>query len=534
MFSHRAHKQRFEGDGILDELHRLRRHNTALTSKVNSLQRELARAHRRIRKLETDNHRLEELLESARRDQFRQAHPFAKSGTAKGNADPRKNSSSSDSTGAGENCQSASNNDNNENASTDTNKEPGTPQDKGKKKPGRKGGHRASNRSIPEHIDRVIHVPVGDCPDCHVEFANISVNAQYQTDLPPIRPIVTQFNVEVGYCPCCGKRGQGRHRQQISDALEPCHNQLGPRILAMAAELKHRFGVSYAKIADFFETYLAIEIAPSTLCRAEQRLRKLAEPTYKLLTEALRSCGVVHADETGWKIHRQNAWLWVFSSQNTTIYAIRTSRGHEVPEEILGKSFNGILIVDGFAAYDVLDCAKGRCNSHILHRCKRLIDDARVSKTDAIYIDELAELLRKAISLARRREKLTDLGYARRVSEIETCLERWIEFHGDRPGDELRKLAAHVDKNQVELLWFLHDPDVPPTNNHGERQIRPAVIARKLGGCNKTLKGALTHEVLASLMATCKQRGKRFLDLALRLFRPRKPQPIDLETLPTR
>ena len=65
---------------------------------------------------------------------------------------------------------------------------------------------------------------------------------------------------------------------------------------------------------------------------------------------------------------------------------------------------------------------------------------------------------------------------------------------------------------------FLHDAEVPPTNNHAEQMLRPAVITRKVGGCNKTLLGALVHSILASLMVSCKRQSKRFLDLARRLW----------------
>jgi transposase len=81
-------------------------------------------------------------------------------------------------------------------------------------------------------------------------------------------------------------------------------------------------------------------------------------------------------------------------------------------------------------------------------------------------------------------------------------------------------------------LVFLHDPDVPPTNNHSEQPLRPAVITRKVGGCNKTLWGALVHGVLASLLVTCQRRGKRFLDLARRLWENNDPPAILLEALP--
>ena len=82
----------------------------------------------------------------------------------------------------------------------------------------------------------------------------------------------------------------------------------------------------------------------STFVRAEQRLADLAQPTYDLLLDALRQSHVVHANETGWRIGRLNAWLWVFSSRDVTIYAIRPSRGHEVPEDILGPDFDGYLV----------------------------------------------------------------------------------------------------------------------------------------------------------------------------------------------
>jgi transposase len=72
-----------------------------------------------------------------------------------------------------------------------------------------------------------------------------NVVVQYQTDLPPIVPIVTQFNIETDYCPCCRQSWQGRHPEQTSDALGAAGNTLGPVALTLAAEMKHRLGVSY-------------------------------------------------------------------------------------------------------------------------------------------------------------------------------------------------------------------------------------------------------------------------------------------------
>jgi transposase len=406
---------------------------------------------------------------------------------------------------------------------------------KRKKKPGRRKGHLAANRPTPppESIDRVINVRCRTCPDCAVPLVDGNVVVQYQTDLPPIVPLVTQFNIETGYCPCCRQYHQGRHAEQISNAIGAAGNTLGPVVLTMAAELKHRFGVPYRKICDFFTTYCALTISPAALVRAEKRLTEFARPTYDLLIDALRRAAVVHVDETGWRIRAVNAWLWVFSNQDVTVYAIRTgpgARGHTVPEQILGPDFDGYLVVDGLASYTVLDYKKSQCNGHLLRRAKELLDT--VPPREQVPLDQLITLIQDAIALAQRRDQLTAAAYHERAGIMEDRLILWLCGLPKTPSPELERLAKHIRKHLDEWLVFLFHPEVPPTNNHAERMLRPAVITRKVGGCNKTLLSAMTHSVLASIMVTCKQQGQKFLELARRLWQVGEPQAIHLVPQP--
>jgi hypothetical protein len=349
--------------------------------------------------------------------------------------------------------------------------------------------------------------------------------------LPPIVPIVTQFNIESGWCPCCRQRRQGRHPQQTSDATGAAGNTFGPVVLTMAAELKHRLGVPYRKICDFLETYCGLHAAPATFARAEQRLAERARPTYDLLIDALRRCGIVHADETGWRVGTLGGWLWVFSNQDITIYTIRTgegARGHTVAEDILGPDFDGFLIVDGFKAYDVLTYKKGQCNSHLLRRTKELAETAEPREQHKL--ETLSAIIKEAIALAERREKLTPAAYERRAADIEARFGAWVSgmSRARTTSPELNRLANHILNHYDEWLIFLRVPEMPPTNNHAERMLRPAVITRKVGGCNKTLLGALVHSVLASVMVTCRQQGQKFLDLARQLWGSAAPQAIPI------
>jgi len=397
-------------------------------------------------------------------------------------------------------------------------------------KPGRKPGTKATHREAPVKVDRQIDVPVTCCPDCECGLVDIQTFPQYQTDLPPVEPTTVQFNVQVGWCPLCGKRVQGRHPEQISDALGAAGNVVGPNTHAMATELKHHSGLSYAKISNFLLSHFQLKTAASTFIRAGQRFARRALPTFEFLKDALRLEHVVHADETGWRIGLVSDWLWVFSSPRVTIYHIGGGRGQEVPRKILGSDFEGILVSDGLATYDPLPYLKGRCLSHVLARISRLKETQR--NADILDLESLEALLHETMDLGSRRDELTVGGYRRRIRELENRLDVWLLLNEEHRSRDIARLARHLAKHRAEWFMFLYDPSVPPTNNHAERMIRPAVILRKLGGCNKTDMGAMVHSVWASLIVSCRQQGKRFPDLAHRILHAPDPQPIPLVSLP--
>jgi transposase len=398
------------------------------------------------------------------------------------------------------------------------------------KTPGRTDNHPPANRPEPENIDQVLPVAIAACPDCGTHLTDLQTHSQFQSDIV-VSTIEREFKIQSGFCPCCRCRHHGRDPLQTSDALGAAGNQIGPVVLTMATEMKHDLGVSYDNISKFLETYFGIYVNPSTILQAEDRLVEKAQPTFTLLLDALRQCQIVHADETGWRIGRVNAWLWVFSSKNVTIYAIRYSRGGDVPTEILGDAFEGILIVDGLNSYDVLEYTKGQCNAHLLRRVKEMITKSSDEEL-AGHLAALIQIIQDAIGLAERRADYSETYFAQKARDCQKMLEGWLAFCESYEDDELRKLAKHMRKHLHEWFTFLRIEGVPPTNNHAERQLRPSVVVRKTNGCHKTLAGALKHAVIMSLIVTCEQQSRRFLDLALALWSERNPGAISIQSLP--
>ena len=74
----------------------------------------------------------------------------------------------------------------------------------------------------------MLDAPTADRCGCGGEIELDRIARQYQTELPALRPIRRRFDVGVGYCQSCGRRHQGRHPQQTSDALGAAGSMLGP------------------------------------------------------------------------------------------------------------------------------------------------------------------------------------------------------------------------------------------------------------------------------------------------------------------
>ncbi|AWM36926.1 hypothetical protein GobsT_52000 [Gemmata obscuriglobus] len=111
------------------------------------------------------------------------------------------------------------------------------------KRPGRKSGdthgtHEHRPPPSPEQIAEchAAHLPAA-CPHCRGRLVETGAADQFQTESPR-QPLVRKFRVHIGHCEACGKRTQGRHPLQTSDALGAAASQIGPDAQA-AATLLH-------------------------------------------------------------------------------------------------------------------------------------------------------------------------------------------------------------------------------------------------------------------------------------------------------
>ena len=377
---------------------------------------------------------------------------------------------------------------------------------------------------------RVAPLPTHDaalpvaCPACSGEVHGTHVVSQYQEDLPVVRPVIREFRVHVGACATCGRRVQGRHPRQTSDALGAAAVQIGPEAVALVVVLHTGFGLPLAHVVTLLRDRFGIRVPRGALGPVCARMATRAPPTYEALCAQGRGSPVVSPDETGWKVAGTLHWLWAVATADPTVYAIRPGRGFVDAATILGKDFAGVLARDGWAPYRRVGHADHQtCGAHLLRRCRLLqLDHPR-----SPFAARVQQRLQQALAL-RDRYAAGDIsphGLASARGRLLTqTLDLLTTTRSTIPA--VQRFAAHLTVEASALFTFLGDPAIDATNWRAEHALRPAVVMRKVCGGNRSVRGAQTQQVLTSVLRTTHQRGldpARLLATILRAPTPSVP-----------
>jgi len=441
---------------------------------VDSLRAEIAKKDKALATKDERIKELEETLAEARRSGKRQAAPFSKGG-------PKD--------------------------------EPGRPGRKAGEAHGRHG-HRMAPTSPPD-LELDAGLPPC-CPFCGGDVEHERDAEQWQVDIGEMKPVTTRFRVGVGRCRECGRRVQGRHADQVSDALGAAGSQVGPRAKAWGSFLHYSLGLSWAKVQALMAR-LGIVTTAGALCQAAERSACTdLVPVHQELVRRANSSPVVVMDETGWRVGGKSAWLWEATNAELTLYWVAKGRGFDQACEVVEAGYAGTIVRDGWAPYRRYEKARHQtCIGHLLRRCHEMEEDLpkwarpvpRRAKT--LLVDALAA------------RELTPA--ARQVAAVELA-ERLDELCQARSGHEaVRRLLAHMAKEAPAMVSFLGDDRVDATNWRAEQAIRPAVVNRKVWGGNRTDRGGRAQGTIMSVIRTAAQHGIDVIDYLA--SRARGPDP---------
>ncbi len=89
---------------------------------------------------------------------------------------------------------------------------------------------------------------------------------------------------------------------------------------------------------------------------------------------------------------------------------------------------------------------------------------------------------------------------------------------------DVDRFATQLTVEFPAIFSFLFDPALDATNWRAEQALRSAVVTRKMaGGGNRSLRGAATQQVLASVLRTAHLGDLDAVPLVVDLLRARTP-----------
>jgi transposase len=384
-----------------------------------------------------------------------------------------------------------------------------------RKRRGRKKGHPAALRPMPDQID--VHQPVPlprdsdgceSCPACNTRLSELEEHQRVVEDIIPQKVVVKCYHTRSGYCPCCRKRVESRAIEQPPAANIP-HGQLGVNALSTAMVLRIVHRLPFRQVSAVLANLPKLSVSPGAVARQVQRVAEWFSQDYEKLMLQMRCAPIVHADETGWRVDGKNGQLWSVTSPDKTLYHIDKSRGGKVIQGLLGKAFGGTLVSDFYSAYSKMNCKKQKCLAHLLRDLKESAEKSEAFAAGS-FLRDCKRLIHQMLRLKKQWDKLDDDQYLPRVYRLESQLEKLATASYDEA--HAKRLAKRLRKHQKELTAFLWLKDLEPTNNAAERALRPAVVARKISGGSRSANGAYAWARLASLMRTATQQNRNLLD----------------------
>ena len=373
---------------------------------------------------------------------------------------------------------------------------------KRRKKSGAKPGHQGVARAVPSRIDRRVEHRLPLCPCCSGKLRRTGrKRVRYVEDIPDdLHAETTEHTVHRDWCPKCKKQVE----PVVPDALPQC--QIGHRTATLSAWLHYGIGTTTSQVADVLNGHLQLKITTGGLQQIWHRMAQTLMPWYERIQMRCLESAVLHADETSWRDAASLAWLWCFCCDDSTYYMIHPKRGHEALKVFFTGAFEGVLVTDFWKAYDTITLSRQKCWPHLLRELADIDDGKKDNRDDwPEFSKKLWRLYGDAIRLRARIDDLDDAAYDRKVACLYTrmadlAVAAWRNPHAQRLADRLLKYGD-------DLLTFVELPEVPPSNNKAEREVRPTVMMRNVSQGCVGKRGCETRSIPMSIYRTPKIRG---------------------------
>jgi transposase len=326
--------------------------------------------------------------------------------------------------------------------------------------------------------------------------------------------VVTEHRAHICSCAQCGKRTQAAFPEGVTAPV-----QYGARICATVVYLLHGHFVPEDRLAQLMRDLFGVGVVPATIARMSRSCADRLRSFVDVVRQEVCRAKVKHLDETGFRLGGKTQWLHIASTALLTFYRVCAERGSLLAGVV------GIAVHDHWRPYYTMkDVLHALCNAHHLRELKALVELDREDWARKMQI-----LLRRAchaINLARERGiRLKPRLIARIERRYDAIVAQGLAFHqrlpalpraerGTRPRRSRRvghNLLLRLDQCRADVLRFVHDPNVPFTNNQAEGDARMMKLRQKISGGFRAQASADDFAIIRSVLSTARKQGWNIL-----------------------
>jgi transposase len=393
--------------------------------------------------------------------------------------------------------------------------------EKSGKKSGGQPGHAGKTLMMVEQPDQSVPLTPLQCQSCHQDLSQAQVSRRERVqvfDLPSVRLLVTEYQVEVKACPCC----QAETRADLPAGLTLASAQYGPNVKTLAVYLACLHLLPLARVCQILSDLFGTTFSEASVLAACKQSASALAAVLQGVKTALQANQVIHNDETGFRVNKKRWWLHVAATCFFTLYLAHPKRGKEAMDamEVL-PSFRGISVHDSLTCYLHYGCIHALCLAHYLRELTFVFEHFKQE-----WAKEMKALLLeiKACVGQAREQGLTSLSQAtmqdfeRRYRELvhigmaaNPPPPKRIGQKGRPAKSDALNLLIRLHQYQDMILRFMHDFGVPFDNNQAESDLRMMKLRQKISGCFRTEAGVAFFCDLRSYLSTMQKQGVHLL-----------------------
>jgi transposase len=292
------------------------------------------------------------------------------------------------------------------------------------------------------------------------------------------------------------------------------HAQYGDTVKSFVVYLSVHQLLPYERIRELVFEQFGIEMSTGTIRNMIEQVFQALESFEKAAWSVLMNSSVNHFDETGMNVSGKNNWFHSISNIGWTLIFHHQKRGKEAIDEIgFLPRYQGIAVHDNWQSYFGYGCQHVLCNAHHLRELTRAFEDDGQK-----WAKEMFDLLTEANKQVIQNGGSLSPPDASKIEEkYDTILKSAQEEcplpekipgkRGRIAKGKSRCLLERLIERKAQTLRFMHEKEVPFTNNQAERDIRMSKVHQKVSGCFRSMEGAQRFCRIKSFFSTCRKQA---------------------------